>query len=52
MLIKSEIDFAIVRDFNLPRDSFDVTPLAEDELVVVTSNNHPFTKRNIYHLMT
>lgn len=45
MLIKSEIDFAIVRDFNLPRDSFDVTPLAEDELVVVTSNNHPFTKK-------
>lgn len=45
MLIKSEIDFAIIRDFNLPRNSFDVTPLANDELVVVTSNNHPFTKR-------
>ena len=45
MLIKSEIDFAIIRDFNLPRDSFDVTPLANDELVVVTSNNHPFTKK-------
>lgn len=45
MLIKSEIDFAIVRDFNLPRDVFDVTPLAEDELVVVTSNNHAFTKK-------
>lgn len=45
MLIKSKIDFAIVRDFNLPRNSFDVTPLAEDELVVVTSNTHPFTKK-------
>lgn len=50
MLIKSEIDFAIVRDFNLPRDSFDVTPLAEDELVVVTSNNHPFTKKKYISL--
>lgn len=45
MLIKSEIDFAIIRDFDLPRDSFDITPLANDELVVVTSNNHPFIKK-------
>lgn len=45
MLAKSEIDFAIVRDFNLPKDSFDVTHLADDKLVVVTSNNHPFTKK-------
>lgn len=45
MLIKSEIDFAIVRDFNLTRNSFDVTPLATDELVVVTYNSHPFSKK-------
>ncbi|NFH69370.1 LysR family transcriptional regulator [Clostridium botulinum] len=45
MLIKSEIDFAIIRDFNLPRNSFDVIPLANDELVVVTSNNHPLAKK-------
>lgn len=42
MLIKSEIDFAIVRDYNLPRDLFDVFPLASDHLVVVTSSEHPF----------
>lgn len=45
MLVKSEIDFAIVRDFNLPRNSFNVIPLVEDELVVVTSNTHPFSKK-------
>ena len=45
MLVKSEIDFAIVRDFNLSSNSFDITPLSKDELVVVTSNNHPFTKK-------
>lgn len=45
MLIKGKIDYAIIRDFNLSRDSLDVTTLAEDELVVVTSNTHPFTKK-------
>lgn len=45
MLIKCEIDFAIIRDFSLPRNSFDITTLANDELVVVTANNHPFTKK-------
>lgn len=45
MLTKSEIDFAIIRDFDLPRNSFDIIPLANDELVVVTSKNHPFTKK-------
>lgn len=50
MLMKSEIDFAIIRDFNLPEGSFDITPLANDELVVVTSNNHPFTKKKYISL--
>lgn len=45
MLIQSEIDFAIVRDYNLSRDTFDVVPLASDELVVVTSAHHPFTEK-------
>lgn len=45
MLLKSEIDFAIIRDFDLPRDVLDVHHLADDELVVVTSNNHPFAKK-------
>lgn len=45
MLVKSEIDFAIVRDFDLPRDEFQINHLADDELVVVTSNNHPFAKK-------
>ena len=45
MLHRSEIDFGIVRDFNLPRDLFNVTTIANDELVVVTSINHPFAKK-------
>lgn len=46
MLTNSEIDFAIVRDFNLPRDLFDVVHLADDEIVVVTSSSHPFTQKD------
>lgn len=45
MLSKSEIDIAIARDFNISRDLFNVITLAEDELIIVTSNNHPFRKR-------
>lgn len=45
LLLNSEIDFAIVRDFNLSRELFDVTHLAKDKLVVVTSPSHPFTKK-------
>lgn len=41
-----EIDFAIARDFNIPKDFFDVTTLANDELVVLTSNDHPFVERD------
>lgn len=46
MLSNSEIDFAIARDFNLSRDLFDVEHLADDEIVVVTSSSHPFTKKD------
>lgn len=45
MLSKSEIDFAIARDINLTNNNFDVVTLVEDELVVVTSTNHPFSKK-------
>lgn len=45
MLMENEIDFAIMRDFNLPKDCLEITPIAYDELVVVTSNKHHFTKK-------
>ncbi|MCQ2012307.1 LysR family transcriptional regulator [Clostridium butyricum] len=45
MLKNSEIDLAIVRDFNLEKKLFNITHIADDELVVVTSNDHPFTKK-------
>lgn len=44
-LKESEIDLAIMRDYNLPRDQFKVTCIARDELVVVTSKKHPFAKK-------
>lgn len=46
MLENSKIDLAIVRDFNISNDLFDVIHLADDKLVVVTSSSHPFTKKN------
>lgn len=46
MLANSKIDLAIVRTFNIPKDLFDVIHLADDELVVVTSSSHPFTKKD------
>ena len=45
MLEKSEIDLTIARDINLNKDSFNIYPLADDELVVVTSNKHPLSKK-------
>lgn len=45
MLSKGEIDIAIARDFNISRELFDIITLAKDELVVITSNNHPFAKK-------
>lgn len=45
MLVNSEVDFAIVRDYNLPRDLFDVFPIASDQLVVVTSCKHHFADK-------
>lgn len=40
MLENSKIDLAIVRDFNLSKDLFNVIHLADDKLVVVTSSSN------------
>lgn len=45
MLSKSEINLAIARDTDLDNSNFDIVTLVEDELVVVTSKNHPFAKK-------
>lgn len=50
MLDRSEIDFAIVRDYNLNNENFDISLLANDELVVVTSDKHPLSKRKYISL--
>lgn len=38
MLKSSQIDYAIVRDMNLDRKQFDITNIADDQLIVVTVN--------------
>ena len=45
LLIKSSIDFAIMRDFNLPHETLDIHTLAKDQLVVVTGKDHPFSQK-------
>lgn len=39
-LIKSELNFGIVRDFNLSEDMFNKTTLSDDELVFISSKSH------------
>lgn len=45
MLRSSTIDLAIIRNSNLSEEEFDITHIAKDELVIVTSNNHDFCKK-------
>lgn len=46
MLCKSEIDLALLRNLNLPKESLDILPLIDDELVLVTSKDHPLAKKD------
>lgn len=42
---EKKIDLAFVRNINLKDDSLDVLNLIDDELVLVTSKDHPFSKK-------
>lgn len=44
-LIQSEVDFGIIRDFNLSSEMFNKIPLIDDELVVALSKDHPLSKK-------
>lgn len=50
MLNKSQIDIAFLRDINLKDDLYDLEPLISDELVVITSKNHPFSNKKYINL--
>ena len=50
MLNKSQIDFAFLRDFNLKDDLFNIHPLITDELVIITSKDHPFSNKKYINL--
>lgn len=45
MLDKGDIDFAFLRDFHIDKDKFQIHPLINDELVIITSKNHPFSSK-------
>ncbi|WP_294154181.1 LysR family transcriptional regulator substrate-binding protein [uncultured Clostridium sp.] len=48
MLKSSQIDCAIVRYMNLDREKFDITNIADDQLVVVTSINALYSLNLLY----
>lgn len=50
LLLKNEVDFAIVREFSTYGYKFDTLPLVNDNLVVVTSKNHPLSKQDFISL--
>lgn len=50
MLNKSQVDIAFLRDLNLKDDLYDLHPLIKDELVVITSRNHPFSNKKYINL--
>ena len=45
MIKNNKLDLALVRNINLSDDEFNILDLIEDELVIVTSKNHRFTKK-------
>lgn len=50
MLNKSEVDIAFLRDINLKNDLYDLYPLIEDELVIITSKKHPFSTKKYINI--
>ena len=45
MLDKGDVDFAFLRDFYIDNDKFQIHPLVNDELVIITSKDHPFSNK-------
>lgn len=50
MLDKGDIDFAFLRDFHIDKDKFQIHPLINDELVIITSKDHPFSNKKYINL--
>lgn len=50
MLDKGDIDFAFLRDFHIDKDKFKIHPLINDELVIITSKDHPFSNKKYINL--
>ena len=50
MLDKGDIDFAFLRDFHIDKDKFKIHPLINDELVTITSKDHPFSNKKYINL--
>lgn len=45
LLLSQKIDFAFLRSDTLNSSNLDITPLAQDELVLIVSKSHPLSKR-------
>ena len=45
LLLSQKIDFAFLRSDTLDLSHLDITPLAEDELVIIVPKSHPLSKR-------
>ncbi|MGG7144803.1 LysR substrate-binding domain-containing protein [Clostridium nigeriense] len=45
LLLNNKIDFAIIRSTSLNTDNLCVSELSKDELVIITSKNHPIANR-------
>lgn len=47
---QSELNFSIVRDFDLSKELFDINYLSDDEIVFVTCKKHPLSKNEFVSL--
>lgn len=50
MLDKGDINFAFLRDFHMDEDKFQINPLIEDELILITPKNHKFANKKYISL--
>lgn len=50
LLLNNKIDFAIIRNTSLNLDDLSVSELAKDELVIITSKNHPIANKKYISL--
>lgn len=50
LLLNNKIDFAIIRNNSLNLDNLSISELAKDELVIITSKNHPIANKKYISL--